>query len=196
MLAFSLLNGFSQTLHYGLGLGLNYNTIVFTNLDVEFEQPKYKPGFQMNAVIGYNINDKLGLRFEPGFSNRGAIIIFPGEPDSRINLNYISIPILFKYAPINRLSILAGPEGAIKLTAKSTSDGYTSNLTAWDRKFDFGINAGFSYRLIDKLEIGLRYNRGFISTISHLRFTDVSGNQDQPKLCNQGFAFTLIYMVK
>jgi opacity protein-like surface antigen len=193
---FSFFNGFSQTLNYGVGAGLNYNSLIISNFGDE--NPKYKLGFQVNAVIGYNINDKFGLRIEPGFANRGTILSYPGQSDSKININYITIPILFKYSPIDKFSILLGPECAYRLTAKSTADGNTTDLKSiYDSKFDFGIDAGLSYRFIDKLEIGFRYNRGFISTIKNLRFTDENGNdKGKARLCNQGFTFSIIYMIK
>jgi len=195
-LTFSVFKGFSQTLNYGVGAGLNYSSLMISNFGNE--EPKYKLGFQINAVVGYSINDKIGLRIEPGFVNRGTILSYPGQSDSKININYISIPILFKYSPIDKLSILLGPECAYRLTAKSTSDGNTADLKSmYDSKVDLGINAGLIYRLIDKLEIGLRYNRGFVSTISDLRFTDENGN-DKGKaiLCNQGFTISFAYMIK
>lgn len=196
ILTFSILNGFSQTINYGVGAGLNYNSLVISNFGNE--EPKYKLGFQINAVVGYNINDKFGLRIEPGFANRGTILSYSGLPDSKININYIAIPILLKYSPIDKLSLLLGPEFSYRLTAKSTSDGNTTDLKSiYDSKIDFGINAGLSYRLIDKLELGLRYNRGFISTISDLRFTDEFGNdKGKASLCNQGFTISLTYMIK
>lgn len=196
ILAFSVLNGFSQNFTYGIGAGLNYNSLVISNFGND--EPKYKLGFQINAVVGYNINDKLGLRIEPGFANRGTILSYPGLPDSKININYIAIPILFSYSPINKLSILLGPEFSYRLTAKSTSDGNTTDLKSiYDSKIDFGINVGLSYRLIDQLELGLKYNRGFVSTISDLRFTDEFGNdKGKASLCNLGFTILLTYLIK
>ena len=197
ILAFSILNGFSQTLNYGVGAGLSYNSLVISNFGDNVD-PKYKLGFQINAAIGYNINDKIGLRTEPGFANRGTILSYTGLPDSKININYISIPLLFKFSPIDKLSLLFGPEFSHRLTAKSKSDGNTTDIKSlYDSKIDFGITAGLSYRLIDKLELGLRYNRGFISTISDLRFTDEFGNdKGKASLCNQGFTISLTYMIK
>lgn len=197
ILAFSILDGFSQTVNYGVGSGLSFNSLIISNFGNN-EEPKYKLGFQINAVIGYNINDKFGLRIEPGFANRGTILSYTGLPDSKISINYISIPILFKFSPIDKLSLLIGPEFSYRLTAKSTSDGNTTDLKSlYDSKIDFGINTGLSYRLIDKFELGLRYNRGFISTISDLRFTDEFGNdKGKASLCNQGFTISLTYLIK
>lgn len=194
--SFSFFNGFSQILNYGFGAGLSYNSLVISN--ARNDEPTYKFGFLVNAVIGYNINDKFGLRIEPGFTNRGTILKYIGLPESKININYISIPILFKYSPIEKFSILLGPECSYRLSAKSTSAGNTKNLKSiYDSKIDIGINLNLSYRLIDKLEFGLRFNRGFISTIKDIRFVDEFGNdKGKVSLCNQGFAISLAYMIK
>jgi opacity protein-like surface antigen len=195
ILTISVYNGFSQTLNYGIGAGLNYSSLVLS--DLKGDAPKYKLGFQINAVIDFSVNNTFGLQIEPGFANRGTILSHIGQTDIKVNINYISVPILFKYSPKDKFSFLVGPELSYRLTAQSTQDGKTiDSKLIYDSKIDFGINAGLSYSLIDKFKIGLKYNRGFISTVKDLIFVDKFGQDGKGKLCNQGFTVFLTFMLR
>ncbi|MGE0079539.1 MAG: porin family protein [Bacteroidales bacterium] len=195
VLSSAFVNAFSQRISYGIGAGLNYSNLIFNNIGDE--DSDYKIGFQLNALLEYNFNKTVGFRIEPGFVNRGtlndAVLL-----DSKININYITAPLLIKISPIDNFAILLGPEYAWRLTAKATTDGKTTNVKSiYDSKFDIGINAGISYRFVDKIEIGLRYNRGFISTVKDLRTTDEYGNlEGKAKICNHGFTFLITYIIK
>lgn len=189
ILTIIFLQGFSQSINYGIGTGLNFSSLTVANY--EDEGFKYKPGFQLNAVFGYSINDKVGLRIEPGYANKGTILDIA---DSKLNINYFTIPLLAKFSPLENFSILFGPEFSFLLTAKSTIDHKKINISStFDNKIDFGINTGLSYRLINKLEIGLRYNRGFIPPTKNIQ---VIVNGEHKKITNQSFAFLITYMIK
>ena len=196
VLTFIFCHGFSQSINYGIGAGLNYSSLGIDNF--ESVNPKYKIGFQINAVFGYNISDKIGFRTEPGLVNRGAILSSPNLSDSKIDINYLTIPVLVRFSPVEKFSILLGPELAYRLIAKSTTDDNTSDINSiYNSKIDFGINAGLLYRVFDKIDLGLRYNRGFISAIKDLRTTDEYGNdKGKVRLFNKGFTFSITYMIK
>ncbi|HUX55145.1 MAG TPA: porin family protein [Williamwhitmania sp.] len=189
-------SGYSQKFHYGFGAGVNYTSLVFNRSD--FESPKYKVGFQINAVVGYSFGEKIGIRLEPGFAKRGTVLSYPGFPDSNINLDYITLPLLLQYSPVRNFSILLGPECSYRITANAITNGSSTDLTSiYDSKFDVGINAEIAYKVYNKLELGLRYNRGFISTIKDLKYTDGYGNDmGKATACNQGVTLALTYMIK
>jgi Outer membrane protein beta-barrel domain len=88
----------------------------------------YKPGLQANTVLGYDINDKVSLRLEPGFANRGILIQGSENTKSRLDFNYLSVPVLFRYNLYKRFSIFVGPEYAYLLAAKSDALGSISDL--------------------------------------------------------------------
>jgi hypothetical protein len=196
ILTFIVCHGFSQGFKYGVTTGINYSR--FQSNDSIFGDFKSKVGYQLGFVIEDQVNDKWGLRFEPGFVNRGSKIIDLYNFKSTVNINYFHSPILIRFSPFEKFSILAGPEVGVRLWAKTTADGIKNNTTPiYDSNFDLGFDLGVSYRLIDKLDIGLRFNRGLISTMDgNLILFDQNGNETQNvKLCNQGFSVLLTYMI-
>jgi hypothetical protein len=195
MLTFMVCHGFSQGFKYGVTSGINYSR--FQSNNSLFGDFSYKVGYQLGFVVEDQTNDKWGLRFEPGFINRGSKNTDLSNVKSTVNINYIHSPILIRFSPFEKFSILVGPEVGVRLWAKTTSDGITNNTTQiYDSNFDLGINAGVSYRLIDKLDIGLRFNRGFISTMGSIELFDQNGIEiGNEKLCNQGFSVLLTYMI-
>lgn len=196
MLTFIVFQGFSQGLKFGVSTGLNFNS--FQGKESLFGDFNYKVGYQLGFIIEDQVNDNWGIRIEPGFVNRGSKITYLGSLESTVNLNYINAPILISYSPFEKFSILLGPEVGYRLSAKTTVGGTTNDTKSiYDSNFDLGINAGISYRLIDKLDIGVRFNRGFVSTISDIEFFNQIGIEtDNTKLYNQGFSVLLTYMIK
>jgi hypothetical protein len=196
ILTFIVFQGFSQGLKYGINAGLNYSS--FQSKSSLFGDFSYKVGYQLGFIIEDKVNDNMGIRIEPGFVNRGSKITDLYNFKSTVNINYINAPILISYSPFKKFTILLGPEVGVRLWAKTTADGTTNNTTQiYNSNFDLGIDAGVSYRLVDKLDIGVRFNRGFISTMgSDLILFDQNGNETENiKLCNQGFSVLLTYMI-
>lgn len=185
---------FSQGFKYGVAAGLNYTTnhVNYT----EYIDSKYKVGYQFNAILEYRFGNRIGLRIEPGFANRGYMSKY--DDTYYVNLNYLSSPILICYYPFDKFSIQLGPELSYRLSAKVVSDDHTSDVKdLYDSKYDFGINFGLSYQLFNKVNIGVRYNRGFVSTVKDLTYTNEYGlDARDMKLYNQGFSFLVTYMIK
>ena len=196
LLFFTVWQGYSQSLNYGFGLGLNNSGFVIKN--VPEQNPEYKPGFQFNTMLKYNFNDKFGVRIEPGLANRGTIFTSSDYPDTKINLSYLILPVAANYTLFDNFSIFIGPECSYRISAKGKTDDSSSDIKPiYDSKIDVGVIAGFSYQLFDKLEMGFRYNRGFISTIKDFMFTDEYGNsQGKASLLNQGFTLSIAYIIK
>jgi hypothetical protein len=202
IMTFIVFQGFSQGLKYGINAGLNYSS--FQSKSSLFGDFSYKVGYQLGFIIEDKVNDHWGIRIEPGFVNRGSKITYLDYLSllkSTVNLNYINVPILVSYSPVEKFSIQLGPEVGVRLWAKTTADGSTNNTTQiYDSNFDLGINAGISYNLTDKLDIGLRFSRGFISTMTmtmvDVDYFDQNGIEiENVKLCNQGFSVLLTYMI-
>ncbi|SHF30848.1 Outer membrane protein beta-barrel domain-containing protein [Mariniphaga anaerophila] len=197
ILTFIIHQCFSQSIKYGIGVGLNY-TNLSSNRSI-IDQFNYKPGFQINSIIEYGFSEKLGVRIEPGLADRGASESYNSTPDSKININYATVPILLNYSPFSKFSILIGPESSIRLTKKFIHDDNPESIRAViDRKFDLGANLGLSYNLLNNLDISFRYNRGFISVLNNdLKFYNEYGMEiKNTKLHNQGFSIFLSYMIK
>ncbi len=197
VLIFAAWQGYSQSLSYGFGIGLN-SSLNSSNLILDNyseQNSNYKFGFHFNVMCKYNFNEKFGVSFEPGFAKRGAIFRFP---NTKINLNYLIFPVAANYKLFNKFLIFIGPEFSYRMSAKGKTDGEINDVhSVYNSKIDFGVIVGLSYQILDKFDIGIRYNRGVISTIKDIRFMDKNGNdKGKANVFNQGFTLSVTYMIK
>ena len=195
-MTFTLRQGYSQSFNYGISAGVNYTSLILNN--IPGGDSDYKYGMQFNAILKSQLNDKLWVRFEPGYALKGTELSYSVYPDAHINLSYLVLPVVFEFSPLSKFSVLLGPEGSYRLTAKAKDEGNSSDVKSiYDSKIDLGIVAGVSYQFIDNLALELRYNRGFISTIKDLTLTDEYGNSEgKARLSNQGITFSVVYMLR
>ena len=196
VLIFAAWQGYSQSINYGFGVGLSSSSLVLDNYPEQ--NPNYKLGYQFNAMLKYNFNEKFGVSIEPGFANRGAILSSTGYSDTKINLNYLILPVTAHYTLFDKFSIFIGPECSYRISAKGKTNGEKNDVNSiFDSKIDFGVIAGLSYQILEKIDVGIRYNRGFISTIKDIRYTDEHGNdKGEANVFNQGFTLSVAYMIK
>lgn len=195
-LFFAVLQGYSQSLSYGFGLGLNNSSFVLENFPGQ--NSNYKLGFQFNAMLKYNFNDKFSIGIEPGIANRGTILSYPDYEDTKVDLNYLTFPVTANYTLFDKLAISIGPECSYRISAKrKIGDNSADFKSIYDSNIDLGLVAGLSYNIFDKLELGFRYNRGFIPVIKDLVAMDENGNEKgKARLLNQGFTLSIAYMIK
>lgn len=207
--------GFGQkTLYFGLGgmYGLsgvvNQNTYGQPELDYDAHG-----AYGGNLNIGYNFTKHLGIKVEVGFARLGQKYFdkrgeAPNDTDftRKIDLNYLTVPILFKYntkGKIARFYVLAGPQLGILMGAKqeyladgvqydhmaSDLDGNAFNVSEPDIKdrlssFDLmaRVDLGADITLVKNLflNIGITMNYGFMDLNDKpYRMNDFSGNYNK-----------------
>ena len=159
LMTFILYQGYSQSFSYGFGAGVNYTSLVLSN--VPGGDSDYKIGMQFNAILRSQLNDKLGVRFEPGYAQRGTELSYSIYSDTQINLSYLVLPVVFEFSPFDKFSVLLGPEGSYRLAAKAkTGDNSSDAKSIYDSKIDLGAIAGVSYRVINNLALELSITGG------------------------------------
>jgi hypothetical protein len=191
----SLHVGFSQVFNFGIGGGLTYNNL-WSNTS-ELDNSKYKFGFQINAIMRYEINNKFGLRFEPGYANRGSKYSDQNSSDSKINLNYLIFPVTLDYSLFDKIFLIIGPELSLRLSAEYTTLGTKVDIRSlYDKDYDIGINIGVLYMIINRIGFGLKYNRSFFSIYNEMVFSDQFKGYKKIRLCDQGFVIGLFYLIE
>ena len=80
-----------STVYYGARVGLNVSTLTGD----ETSDAKAKAGMNLGGVIGLRVSDATPIFLESGlyFTMCGA----KGEGKDKVDLNYLEIPVLFKY---------------------------------------------------------------------------------------------------
>jgi len=83
-------------------------------------------------------------------------------------IDYINLPLMFKfYIWQQRLSIDVGPQFGYMISAKVSRDGNSVSFYDFEglNKFDISLALGLSFRLTDKINLGLRGTAGLTSIL-------------------------------
>ncbi|WP_223033534.1 porin family protein [Hanstruepera marina] len=171
-----------QGFSFGPKAGVNFAT-----LTGDVEDAEMRIGFHIGGAAEYMFNQNMGLQAELLFSAQGAKneytesssqggVDYYLKEKEEVKLNYINIPVMFKYYIVNGFNVEAGPQVGILASAKSeyeyeervTSGGNTVTDSGSAKvdiddevsSIDFGLNFGLGYRMDNGLNFGARYNLG------------------------------------
>ena len=131
---------------YGVRAGLNVS-----NLDYEpgpLFGNTHRNGFAIGFFAEYGLSESFSISPEIQFSAEGA-----KEEEHR--LDYIQLPVLFKYHFGDKLSLGAGPMFGLK--AWEHEDGYNN--------FAFSVLGGIEYVITDMFFVDVRYHYGLSNVI-------------------------------
>lgn len=131
-----------------------------------------------HAGVGYNLGGYAVIKFkkfsvqpELLYSNQEQYFTTPYYSNLKTTLNYINIPVLFKYYLTGSLHVQAGPQ--LGILASSTGDlnqiqnGFivgqpvtNQNLNSYLKNTDFSLAFGAGINLGPKLNLTIRYTVG------------------------------------
>ncbi|QNA43336.1 porin family protein [Lacibacter sediminis] len=174
----------AQHVNIGIKAGLNLYNIKYNN-DVEYDM---KPGLHAGLLGHIHITKNFAVQPELLFSSQGAKYKTGGET-TKLNLNYLNVPILLQYMFDNGFRIEAGPQVGFLLTAK-VDDGTTKTDVKSDLKpLDVGLGLGIGYIHVPSgFGVDARYNLG-LSNINDEDNSSVKAN-------NRGFQVGVFYQFK
>jgi hypothetical protein len=162
---------------------------------LEEENIKTFVGFHAGMYLQVPLADKLSLIPELQFTKRG-FVYDDGRPRTRTNLNYLELPVLVSYSPIEWLGIDLGPTAAYFVSAKIKSDGHSAGNADPDNKFDLSISGGVRVRINQKISVLGRYNYG-LTTVYEISFRGIN-NEDlgSAKTYHRNIQFGMSYKLK
>lgn len=167
--------GVNAQTSFGAKAGLNV-----ANLIGDVTDNKSLIGFNVGVFAEITLADSFYLQPELLYSTQGATFDFPIIGSTDLKLNYINLPIMFKYDVANRFYLEAGPQVGFLVSAElddlDVKDSYEST--------DFGANFGLSYGFTEKLFAQARYNIGM---------TDIVKDNGNDKISNAVLSFSLGY---
>jgi hypothetical protein len=178
---------FSQV-KYGLKAGINLSDVAIINYrdPDNYTDPDYEAGFDLKfglhaGVFGRTaIADKVDFIAEIQYINKGV------KANTRIDLHYISIPLLAAYEISDNIFIEAGPEVSYLAAARSRY-GNVSNL--WNNKIDLSLDAGLQFMMEEKISLSIRYCAGFLSVIDFDSTYGNSFSSGSPRFQNRALQF-------
>ena len=168
---------------FGLKGGVNYPSwkISLNGLDVNTSKStKYVVG----SFLNYELNESVSIQPEILYQVMGTMA------DS-IDLSYISIPLLFKFALTDILYVEAGPQFGLLLGASSKSDTAVkkTNFKTTDIQFVFGGGI----KLTEKIHAGFRYGYGLSNIMSSTSTIAFQGTGLNSTIKNNSLSVVLSY---
>jgi opacity protein-like surface antigen len=148
LLAFITLStySFAQNAMYGVRAGLN-----ISNLDFE-PNPEFgnthRNGFAIGFFGEYDLSKTIGIAPEIQFSAEGG-------KEKNLRIDYIQVPVLFKYRFGDRFSAGAGPMAGVKVWEHE--DGY--------KNFAFSVLGGLEFFITNDIFIDARYSYGLTNIV-------------------------------
>jgi hypothetical protein len=163
-LLFLTSDAFSQDMEIGIKAGINFaNQPTSTSMPVSRD---FLVGFHGGGYFSKTFTKHSGFQLEALYSVQGhqersdALGL-----DLFFRINYINIPMLYKYKLSEKISLHAGPQFGIQVRATNTvtpSGSSPSSIDATDQyhAFDWGIAAGGTVELANNFNLTLRYTQG------------------------------------
>lgn len=180
--------------HFGIKLGTSLTTLgTYAVAGVGSYNYNYRAGFQGGFYAGIPIAAKFYLMPQVLFTQNGGNIeiALNGHTSAiKTGINYLSVPVLIAFKPVQKLTVSAGPEVDFLLSQTtsrySDSELYDKNTDKQSyRKSLIGANLGIGYNLVGNLGINANYMFSFKSAVKDFPFLK--------NMENRGFAFTLSY---
>jgi outer membrane immunogenic protein len=172
----SLLSGLAHA-QFNIGLKAVVNA---SSIKIEGSNYDARIGFAGGPYAEYYLTHALGITAEVLYNEKGGKELSTGT-EIKTNLNYLSIPILFYFEPIQNLKLGLGPEVAFLLSAKAKGDSIsTVDIKKYFQSFDKAIAFGGSYSF-GRVGLTARYVAGF-DGITNITYTDPdTGNEVSKK---------------
>jgi hypothetical protein len=156
-----------------LGVKAGLNLADFSGDDLG--DSKMRPSYLAGAYLGIGLGEKFAIQPEVLFVSSGSKFE-DGSDKSTYKLNYISIPIMFKYKIVEMFNVQAGPQIGILASAKNEIEtgGNKTDVDIKDslKSSDFGLAVGAGLDF-GKFNVSARYCFG-LSDISDNGSSDSS----------------------
>ena len=153
LLIFIGLSGNAQEHPMGVKIGGNVASLSGDGTDDLSSMLNFHAGFFMEIELTKDVKIQPELVFTVyGFKQ--------SEGDNpNVRLNYVALPVIAKYFVSESFSLDAGPQVGLLVTAKNGTGSMADVKSAfYDR--DFGVNAGVSYVISEKVSASVRYYFG------------------------------------
>ena len=202
-LAFGMYSANAQEISFGAKAGLNLASVSGDETD----DLDGRTGFHVGAVAEFSLSEKFSLQPELLYSTQGAKFEetafeqgVTARGEATVKLDYILLPVMAKYYIAEGLSIEAGPQLGVLVSAETelelsgSADGQTVSITEENdisdeiSSIDLGVNFGLGYKLDNGLNFAARYNLG-LSNVNDFEGSDDFKNQNSVIQFSVGYSF-------
>jgi hypothetical protein len=137
----------------GIGLGIKGGAN-WANQDVStMEDINTVTSYHLGAYVNLNFSDKWGITPEVLYSAYGT-----EWNNAKVDFDYVSIPVMLRFKPIDLVSLEAGPQFSLLTKANMENTGDVKDQL---KSNDFGLAFGAGLHLPLGFNAGARYVLGF-----------------------------------
>lgn len=158
----------SSPVGFGLKAGLNVSSL--SNAD----DSKAKAGFYGGAFVNIPVASSFSVQPEVLYSGVG--VKEDGGNDLKLNLDYISVPVMFQYNALPNLYLEAGPQFGFLINSKLKNDDASVDVKDGFKGFDFGIGIGAGYYFTPNIGVTARYVAGISDIVENNQGDAVRNN--------------------
>jgi len=144
---------YGQKQSHVIKAGLNFATIN-SESDAFTSRISFHAGFGIESEL----SDTFSLAPEVLFSSQGAKT--KNSSQQELRLNYVNLPIMFRFYPDGGFFIEAGPQAGILVSARQSSNGSSDSNVANIKGQDYGFNLGMGFKSKAIIGINARYYFG------------------------------------
>ncbi|QIY90010.1 porin family protein [Chryseobacterium gallinarum] len=141
----------SSPVRFGLKAGLNISSV--SNSDMNS-----KAGFYGGVFANIPVAQDFSVQPEVLYSGMGAKA--KGSSDIKLNLDYISVPVMFQYNALPNLYLEAGPQFSFLVSSKVKYKSNSVDANDGFKTFDFGLGLGAGYYFTPNIGVNVRYVAG------------------------------------
>jgi len=179
------ISAFAQKPSYGIKLGFNTAKWGIGEPTVTFKN-KFRVGLVSGVNVDLPVSGQVTLQSELLYSMFGSTFSKNSEY-AKYKVNYLLLPVMAKYNLENGLSLLAGPQFGLLMSAKSNIDGDQYDFKDDMKKTDMFFVIGADYKLQNGIVLGFRYQHGL---------TNTETDADVNFIKNRAFSMTATYKLK
>lgn len=118
-------------------------------------------GFHAGGFATVTVAPNVNLQPEAVFSMEGS-----RSGDSKVNLSYLNVPVLFQYQSREGIFGETGPQLGLLLSAKSIDAGDTEDIKEDCKSVALSWAIGAGYRLANGVGLHARYNIGLTNIVN------------------------------
>lgn len=157
-------NGFAQedstetkeNAHYGIKAGVNFSELWGNDALPESDR---KVGYSFGVYASYKISKEWKIQPEVIWSLQGE----NSKNSGRYKISYLNVPVMFKWKSKKFYTEIGPQLGFLTInTSKSVPD--SLRIENFET-FDFSLNAGLGYEILEDFSIGFRYVQGVTNIV-------------------------------
>lgn len=148
----------ASPVRFGIKAGLNVATI-------SSDDAKAKAGIYGGVFANIPVAGNFSLQPEVLYSGMGAKN--KDNPSIRLNLDYISVPVMVQYNVLPALYLEAGPQLSFAINKKIKGDNGSVDATRLYNGFDFGLGLGAGYYFEQGFGVTAQYVAGLTNIIEN-----------------------------